>query len=336
MKHYLIIFCFLSSFVVTAVPNPVCAQNGIIAAVPKLQTGDELIHFGDVIDVDVVGGFEFDWRGTLTPEGFLEGLDGYTEPIYGLCRSETDVAAEISKLLGRTLRDPKVVVRILDRSNRAVVRLDGAVRTATRFQIKRPVRLRELIVMAGGLIDGASGDVSIFRPKNLSCRPLIQPVAGTVSDPEPAQDNASAITTIKISDLISGKSAADPQILSGDLITVNRALPIYVIGAVINPRPIFSRDKMTLTRLIASAGGLAKDADGSKVFIFRRDGLEVRSIEADLNKIKNGNSDDEVLRPFDIIEVASKGGSRRKYPPVVANEQIVDRSRQELPLRVVD
>ncbi|MDM7924023.1 MAG: hypothetical protein QUS14_17160 [Pyrinomonadaceae bacterium] len=33
----------------------------------------ELIHYGDLIDIDVVGSFEYDWRGTLTQEGFIDG-----------------------------------------------------------------------------------------------------------------------------------------------------------------------------------------------------------------------------------------------------------------------
>jgi len=337
VKYYLIILFIFSCLVLSRAIQTVNSQQeaAVPAAIPFYQD-DELVHFGDVIDVDVVGGFEFDWRGTLTPEGFLDGIDGLSEPVYGLCRSEGQIAADIAKILGRTLRDPKVIVRILDRSNRAVVRLDGAVRTATRFQIKRPVHLRELIVMAGGIIDGASGDISIFRPKDLSCRPSMVAAAGTLQQPAPTQDNASMVTNIKIVDLLGGKPDADPQILSGDIITVNRALPIYVIGAVVNPRPVFSREKMNLNRLIATAGGLSKDADASRVMIFRRDGLEVRSIEADLTKIKNGKSEDAVLLPFDIIEVASKGGSKRKYPPVVANEQNADRSKQEMPLRIVD
>ena len=334
VKHYLIILRFLTCLALAASLFPVNAQNQTATPNNSQIGSDELVHFGDVIDVDVLGGFDFDWRGTLTPEGFLDRMDSIAEPIYGLCRSEAEIGSAITKILGRTLRDPKVVVRVLDRSNRAVVRLDGAVRMATRFQLKRPVHLRELIVMAGGLIDGASGDISIFRPKDLSCRPAIIPASGTAQTPGP--DNAPLVTNIKIADLLAGKITADPQILSGDLITVNRALPIYVIGAVVNPRPFFSREKITLSRLIATAGGLAKDADGTKVYIFRRDGLDVRSIEADLTKIKNGNSEDELLHAFDIIEVASKGGSKRKYPPIVANEQNVDRSRQELPLRIVD
>ena len=106
-----------------------------------------LIHFGDLIDVDVVGSFEFDWRGTLTPEGFLDGFDKIEAPVYALCRTEEQLASVITAEFVKTLRDPKVAVRILDRSNRAVAYLDGAVKIPQRFQIRRPVRLNELLVI---------------------------------------------------------------------------------------------------------------------------------------------------------------------------------------------
>lgn len=294
---------------------------------------EDLVHFGDLIDVDVIGSFEYDWRGGLTPDGNLDITEGYTEPIYALCRSESDIAADIVKLLGKTLRDPKVVVRILDRSNRAVARLDGAVRTPTRFQIKRTVRLRELIVMAGGLIDGASGEISIFRPQNASCKPAVMPAAAAQDN---EKDNAPGLTIIKIVDLLSGKPGSDPIVFSGDIVTVSRALPVYIIGAVANPRPVYSRDKMSISRLISTAGGLSKEADSSKVFIFRRSGIEVKSIEIDLARIKRGETNDEILEPFDIIEVAAKGSVKRKYPPVMASDQGNDNSRGNPPLRIVE
>ncbi len=305
-----------------------------VPAIQELKQGDDLIHLGDLIDIDVQGGFEYDWRGSLTPDGFLDGFEGLQEPMFALCRSEGEIAADIERGLGRILREPKVVVRILDRSNRATVRLDGAVRTPTRFQVRRPVRLRELLVLSGGFIDGASGEITILRPRDLSCRPKVIPASGVGGSVE--SDNGPLVTNIKISDLLSGKNEANPQILSGDIISVNRALPIYIIGAVTNPRPIYSRDKMTLGRLISSAGGVSKEGESGKAFIFRRSGVEVRSIEIDLAKMKAGESNDEVLQPFDIIEVVGKRASRSKYPPVMANDQTNDRANRELPLRIVD
>ena len=298
-----------------------CAFVSAQSPTPTLPSNDELVHFGDVLDVDFVGAFEYDWRGTITPDGNLDGLDSYGDPIRALCRNETQIAADISKAYSKILRDPKVVVRIIDRSNRAVARLDGAVRTPTRFKLQREVRLRELLVLAGGLTDDTSGEISIFRPRNLNC---------TVSP----QDNGSQMIAIKINDLLIGKPEANIQILSGDIIDVVRATPVYVIGAVNSPRPVFSTGEITLSRAVASAGGLAKDADGGKVTIFRRVGAESKVEETDLTKIKRGELVDVVLKPFDIIDVAVKGSGKRKNPPVAIST--VKTERLELPLRVID
>ena len=329
---FLFFFCFLFVRVdIFAQDKPVATPS------PTPFSEEDLAHFGDLIDVDIVGGFEFDWRGTLTPDGFLDGVDGFNEPVYGLCRTEAEISAGVAKAFSKILRDPKVIVKILDRSNRAVVRLDGAVRTPTRFSLNRPVRLTELLVFAGGLTDDVSGEISIFRPQNMNCMRSASPTADvSVKNLVQPRDNGSQTITIKISDLLKGSRAANIPVLSGDMIDVLRAVPVYVIGAVNSPRPIYSRANITVSRAVASAGGLAKDADGGKVTIFRRDGTETKTIEADLGKIKQGVSDDIVLTSFDIIDVASKGGGKRKYPPSLASGSKTNRNGRELPLRVID
>ena len=286
---------------------------------------EDLVHFGDLIDVDVLGGFEFDWRGTVTPDGFLDGILVYDEPIRALCRSEKDIAADIARAHSKVLRDPKVVVKIIDRSNRAVARVLGAVRTPTRFSIRRSVTLKELLVLAGGIASGASGDIAIIRPRNLSCLETSGP-----------SDNGSELTNIKISDLLSGKSEFNPVILSGDVVTVSRALPIYVVGAVNVPVPLYLTSDLTVSRAIAMAGGLSKDAEGSTVTILRRSGADTAQIESDLSKVKRGEIEDEILKPFDIIDVPVKGGGKRKYPPASPVNENRDPSMGELPLKIVD
>jgi len=282
------------------------------------------VHFGDVVDVDFVGGFEFDWRGGLTIDGNLDGLAEADPPIRALCRTEMEIAADIEKAYSKILRDPKVNVRIVDRSNRAVVRLFGAVRTPSRFKLMRQPKLRELLVMSGGLTDDASGEITIFRPGDVGCE-----------DDPGTGEAVSRTLKIKISDLIAGKSDADPVILSGDVITVEQAPAVYVIGAVNNPRPIYSRSEMTVSHAIATAGGLAKQADGRRVTILRRDGDETRSIDLDLIAAKTDPTKDAMLKPFDIIDVASRGGGKRKLPP--QQEKTGRNSTQtEPPLRIVE
>src|SRR5215203_530127 len=248
-----------------------------LAAVPILAQNDQagLIHFGDLIEVDVVGSLEYDWRGSLTPEGYLDGLDTLPDQVYGLCQSEADLSVAIEKGL-KFLNNPKVAVRILDRSNRAVAFLSGAVRSPKRFQIKRPVNLNELLVLSGGITDRSSGEISIFRPPNLNCS---EP--RTTSEGEfvkASQASGPEMINIKIADILRGDQAANPQILSGDIVTVSEALPIYVIGGVNSPQQVALRNQLTLSRVISMAGGLAKEGN-TKITIFRRDGRETKRIE---------------------------------------------------------
>lgn len=285
------------------------------------------VHYGDIIDVDFVGGFDFDWRGGLTPDGYLDGLDAIEGPIYGLCLTEAEVAAAVKKVYSKILRNPEVVVKIIDRSNRALVRLNGAVKSPARFKLMRAVTLRELIIISGGFTDAVSGEVSIFRPKNASC--------SNSTTENSSQSNQLQTMTVKIGELLKGLPSANPLILSGDIIEVGSAPVIYVIGAVNNPRPIFSREQLTVSRAIATAGGLAKESDGKRITIIRREGADIKNINVDLAKIKLGELEDAILKPFDIIDVAAKGGGKRKYPPVEANVYRTT-NQSEPPLRVID
>jgi protein involved in polysaccharide export with SLBB domain len=331
----------------TETPNN--RENKVETNQPPQQQEDDLtlIHLGDLIEVDVIGSFEFDWRGTLNPEGFLNGINFVEEPVFGLCRSESDVAADVIKGYSKILRDPKVEVRILDRSNRAISVLDGAVKTPHRFQIGRTVLLNELLIISGGLTDKASGEIQIYRPQNLSCAAKNTATAAANNGGEQKErfspvsqedgGGSAQYIKIKVSDLLTGKKEANPQILNGDVISVLEAQAIYVIGGVVNPKQVSFRSQITLSRAIASAGGLTKGADPKKITIFRREGGETKVIEADLEKIKTNPSEDITLQTSDIVEVMYKGrGEKRKYPPVISSVELNDKNAPKLPLRVIN
>ena len=297
------------------------------------QSQANLVHFGDLIEVDVIGSFEYDWRGSLTPEGFFDGLDSLENQVYGLCQSEEDLSVTVQKEFAKMLRDPKVVVRILDRSNRAVAFLNGAVRSPQRFQIKRAVYLNELLVLSGGITDRSSGEISVFRPANLSCS---EPRKNTEGEfVKASQPRGAETINIKIADILRGEQAANPRILSGDIVTVSEALPVYVIGGVNSPQRLALRNQLTLSRAIATAGGLAKEGNGN-VTIFRREGRETKLIQADLQKITAGRAEDPVLMPFDIVDVPQKGKPSRTRPPVIDKGVSNSLTLASLPLRIID
>ncbi len=310
-------------------PAPVAEQN--------------LIHAGDLIDVDVIGSTEYDWRGALSPEGFLSGLNFIQNPIYALCQTEESVASQIAKSYSRILREPQVAVKILDRSNRPPAFVYGAVKKNQRFQIKRPVLLNELIVLSGGFTDAASGEIRIFRPPNGNCLSEIskQPEAAGDKSAENISANKTDETqyiNVKIIDLLAGKE--NPQIFSGDIVTVLDVKPIYVVGAVGVPKQIPVREHLTLSRAVTSAGGLLKNADAAQITIYRRGaaatGGETKTIEANLDKIKAGQAEDVVLQAFDVVEVAQTGREKRKFPPILKMDETTVKSAQSLPLRIIE
>lgn len=311
--------------------HPVEAQQ-IQPGNPRQQP--EMIHFGDILDVDIVGSLEFDWRGGLTPEGYLEGYEHLGDPVKALCKTEKEVAVAIAKGLSVILREPNVTVRIIDRSNRAVAYIDGAVRIPQRLRINRPVKLNEIIAVSGGITDTASGEISIFRRQDLSCQSALSQRVVNTTAAEP--DHSTASISIQINDLLNGLAEANPYIVSGDIISVLQAQPVYVIGGVNNPRMVSSRKELTVARAILSAGGIAKGGVADVVTIYRRSAGSLETIETSFRKIQSGETEDVPLRPFDIVDVGQKGISKRRFPPVVENMPGSGGSRSSLPLRIID
>jgi polysaccharide biosynthesis/export protein len=318
--------CLLGLFLGLATLTPV--SNGQGEGLPQAN----LVHFGDLIEVDVVGSYEYDWRGTLTPEGFLDGLDFLDKQIYGLCSTESELAQAIRKEYSKTLRDPTVVVRIIDRSNRALAFLSGAVRSPHRFQIKRPVHLSELLVLSGGITDRSSGEIAIFRPANLSCTEVPKNAEGEFV--KASKPGGAERINVKISEILRGDPSANPRILSGDIITVSEALPVYVIGGVNAPQQIALRNQPTVSRAISMAGGIAKEGS-ENVTIFRREGRETKIIHSDLAKIAAGETEDLVLKAYDIVDVPQKGKPARLRPPVI-DPAVPRPALPSLPLRIID
>jgi protein involved in polysaccharide export with SLBB domain len=279
------------------------------------------IHPGDLIEIDELGGFDFDWRGRLNPEGFLDGFSKVVVPIFARCKTTDELAELVRTAYSETLRDPQVRVRILDRSQRPVAYLEGAIRQPMRLQIRREVSLRELVVTAGGFSDRASGEVTVLRPEGQNC--------------ESPSDDATRTIKVTIAEILSGERAADLKIVSGDLILIHEVQPIYFIGGIGSPGKRDWREGATLSRVIASAGGVSNRGVAGRVTIFRRRSAGSEVIEADLDAIASGKAADIIVNAYDIIDVPLKGQAKRIMPPIVeAREPGID--RRSLPLRIID
>lgn len=285
------------------------------------------IHIGDVIEVDQVGGTEFDWRGRVGADGSLIGFDTYDEPIIALCKTDIELAAEIEAGFRKILREPKFAVRIIDRSQRPTVTIEGAVKTPSRFRLMREVQLRELIALAGGLSDSVAGDIIINRQAAIACS------EGAV---DPGRSGFEQIR-ISLRDLLAGKPDADVEIMLGDIIIVDKAAIVYIIGGVRTPGTVYIRGQETLLAAIEKAGGFSKDAVKDQISVFRRGESGSEIIQCGIGKDASCDPEKAVTMPFDIIEIGTKGRPQRQYAPVFAAvEQALNGSNKELPLRIIE
>lgn len=323
--------------IITAFNCQISAQSVEVAESVEI-TQNDLIHPGDLIDVDILGNNEFDWRGSLTPEGFLDGLDFIQEPVFALCKTPEEIAPLISQGYSNILREPRVKVTILDRSNRPPATIFGAIKSEQKFLIKRPVLLNELIVKSGGFTEKSSGFIQILRPPRVSCKlpegDSDRKIEKRDRFVNTSQNDGTVLMNFSVAELLSGNY--NPQIFSGDVITILEASPIYIIGGVVTPKTISTREQMSLSRAIASAGGLAKDANSSEITVFRQEGITGTVIAADYDKIKNGDAEDIILKEFDIVEVGVKGRKKSQLPPVIEQSVRISKTILNLPLTIID
>jgi polysaccharide export outer membrane protein len=202
-------------------------------------------------------------------------------------------------------KDPQVTVQVNEFHSQPVS-VAGNVTTPGVVQLKGNRNLMEVIGQAGGLRADAGDTVLITR--NLSEGPI--PVQGAFTDPT----GKYSIAHINIRNVMSGK---DPEgnilIKPHDVITVNRARMVYVLGNVTRPGGyvMSENETMSVTQAVALAGGWDKTAALSAARILRADGGAQREqIPLNVKKIMENKSPDLELRPDDIVYVPNSLGKQ--------------------------
>lgn len=320
-------------------PPPQTAQAS--APAPKIEEPERVkayvISTGDTLNVTVARRPELNWRGQINSDGDIPILLYLEKPVRALCRTEVEVAKEIADAYSKLIRNPEVTVRVIERSTRPVI-MFGAVRTPQRFQLQRDVRLNELLFITGGVTDRASGDIQIFTPEPVTCLPA--PDANTVAQAEDVAAAPNPIKVIRMLDLMAGKEETNPLIRPGDIVTVMVAEPVYLTGGVVSPQGINFREQLTLTRAIATVGGLSEGARAGEIRIYRRlpKVTEQEIIKADYNAIKKQQQPDIPLKAYDIVEVPRSSGSQARRSWHSAAQEIVTDEKQSaaLPLRILN
>jgi len=263
-----------------------------------------LLGPGDVLDVRVFGQPELSSSVQVDGDGNLSSLPFLEQPIRAKCRSDKDVQKDIRDAYAKFINNPQVSVRISERNSRQPATVFGAVRVSARIEMKRKVRLNELMAVSGGFTERAAGTIQILHTEPLMC-----PEAGEEAQAAPIDGTRIPFQIVKIADLRSGKPEANPVIRPGDYVLVTEAEPVYITGAVNSPGGLYLRDQLMLSRALAMVGGARKEAKLTEVKIYRQipGSANQEVIQVDVAAIKKNQKPDFLLQPYDVIEVPEAG-----------------------------
>jgi polysaccharide export outer membrane protein len=261
-----------------------------------------LLGPGDTLDIRVFGQPDLNWQGEVEADGNITSLPFIEAPIRAQCRTDKEVQKDIIAAYSKFLKSPQISVRLTGRNSRPPATILGAVLAPTRVQMQRRVRLNELIAASGGYTERANGDIQILHTEPVMC-----PEPDEVVEPLLTNDGlgVNVIKTIKTSELLSGRTEANPVIRPGDIINVMEAKPVYITGVVTSPQAVLLRDGLTLTKALAMVGGVGATAKSSDIRIYRNKigASEQEIVRVDLDAIKKKKKEDILLQAYDVIEV---------------------------------
>jgi protein involved in polysaccharide export with SLBB domain len=139
--------------------------------------------------------------------------------------------------------------------------------------------------------------------------PTAVAVASAVAANHSKESDIGILESFKIVDLKGGSAANNPYIRPGDIVIVNEGEPVFITGAVLQPRELVIKDQLTLGRAIAMAGGAQKLANTAQVHIYRKKDGKIGSddLKFDYDAIRKGKAPDVLLQAYDIIDVRPVG-----------------------------
>jgi polysaccharide export outer membrane protein len=226
------------------------------------------------------------------------------EEIRAACRTEEELASELATRYLEYLRNPQVDVFIKVYESQPVAVL-GAVRTPSRFELHRRLRLLELLSHAGGPADNAGRSIQIVHA-------VTAPPCETSAQADTGEGAVSTLDNYNLSDTMKGDDKANPYVRPGDVITVLEAEQAFVVGNVVRPSAIPLKERITVSRAIAMSGGTMPDTKSDRVRIVRQPLGSMTKTEmlVDLRAIDRHKAEDIVLQAGDIVDVPTSGSKR--------------------------
>jgi polysaccharide export outer membrane protein len=308
------------------------------SALPKSLALEYTIGPEDLIEITVFEAKELDRTVRVSTSGEI------SLPLIGSVRaaglSPRQLEYVLQELLRRTyLKDPHVSVFVHEMQSHPVS-VFGAVRKAGVFQLRGPRTLVEVLSLAEGL-DADAGDMVVltrggayYNPsRSIPQSSTAQPANPSGTSPQKATQEPStpAEATPTLEARIAGETleislkrlleTGDPTVnvlvYPGDLVRVNRAGIVYVVGEVKKPGGFVlkTNEKISLLQAVALAEGPTSVAAQGRSRIIRTDELTGKreELQVDLGKILEGRAPDPMLHARDIVFIPHSTARRTSY-----------------------
>lgn len=296
------------------------------ASGPASPVSDDLYRIGpgDVLEVRVFNRPQLSREAIRVDGRGMISMPLIEDQIQAACRTEKELAKEIATRYLEYQRNPHVDVFVREYNSRPVA-LIGAVNKPGQFQLQRRVRLLELLAFAGGPREHAGRNVNIIHGE----------VTATCTSPAadiPDEGAAAGFVSYRLSDTLRGDDKANPFVQPGDIITLPDADQVFVVGNVLHPSAIPLTEQLTVSQVVAMAGGTLPNTQSNRVRIVRQTPGGKTEVFVDLKAIDKRRAEDVTLQANDIVDVPQPSGATKVLRDIL---KTIAPTATQLPMRVV-
>jgi polysaccharide export outer membrane protein len=160
---------------------------------------------------------------------------------------------------------------------------------------------KDYIIAADNIIE-----INVYGELDLSATLRVSQ-DGTINYPLLGAMKAAGLSVRELEANITELLAEDYLVTPRVTIFIKEYGKISVLGAVNSPGAYEAKENLTLTKVIALAGGFTDTADASKVKVIRMVGNEKETIEVDVGQILEKSLEDVGIKPNDTIIVEEYG-----------------------------
>lgn len=204
---------------------------------------------------------------------------------------------QIERKLASWVKEPKVTFTLVEPGSKPVSVL-GTVNKPGIYQIRGKKLLYEVLSLAEGLRPESGNTIRITRPVESGPLPL--------QNAHLDESGHFYVGEVKVKSLLEARRPEDNvPVQANDVVVVNRADLIYVVGAVKKPGGFILNDKESLSTLqaLSLAEGLERTASPDRAKILRQGGQsqERTEVSVNLRRVLEGTDRDFSLRADDIL-----------------------------------